>query len=129
MKYLLEDDSVAHLVSITQNRNYLPGYRELPPDGIIEIIRLAGMNIPKDSWRPAPMLFIGMTPEVATDLLRSKKLPEVLCVGLFYSIRGGTGQKGKASYLYVVWLQEEFLPHISAANQAAFARIKWPDGN
>lgn len=102
------------------------GYRQPPSDATDEILRIARGYLPKDSWRSAPLLLIGHEREALNELLRARKLPEVLCIGLFYSLRGGTGKDGKASYLYVVWLQNDFVPHMSAENQAAFAEITWP---
>jgi hypothetical protein len=127
MKFVLNDGSVAHLVSVVQNRNYQVGYREIPSDATEEILRIATSQIPKDSWRSAPFVLIGQERENLNTLLRSKKLPSVLCVGLFYSIRGGSGSQGKPSYVYVAWLQDELVPHMDASNQAALAAMKWPN--
>lgn len=127
MKHSLNDGSFAHLLAIIQNREYRMGYRQPPPDATEEILRIAKGYLPKDNWRSAPLLLIGQEREGLNDLLCTRKLPEVLCVGLFYSVRGGIGKDGKASYLYVVWLQNDFIPHMSAENQTAFAQIQWPE--
>ena len=125
MKINLRDGAAAHLVAVIQNRNYQMGYREPPSDAVGEILRIAKTNLP-EGWRRAPLVLIGYERGELNELLKSKKIPPVLCVGLFYSIRGGTGKEGRASYLYVVWLQSELAPHISGENQAAFAEINWP---
>ena len=57
MKFALNDGSVAHLVSVVQNRNYQVGYREVPSDATEEILRIARSQIPKD-WRSAPVALI-----------------------------------------------------------------------
>ena len=126
MTYSLADGSAAHLVAIVQNRNYQIGYQEVPADAEEEILRIARAHLAKEWWRPAPMMVVGQEREALNALLRGRNLPAVLCIGLFYSIRGGTGRDGHASHLYVVWLQEELLPYLSEGNQAAFARINWP---
>lgn len=127
MKYFLNDGSVAHLVAIIQNRNYQIGYRQTPSNAAEEILRIARGHVPKDYWGEAPFLLIGHEPESLNSLLRSRKLPGVLCVGLFYSIRGGVGKEGTAIYLCLVWLQEDLLPYMSPENQSAFEKIEWPE--
>jgi len=114
------------MVAIIQNRDYRSGYREVPSDATDEILRIANEHIPKSRWRPAPLVIIGVKSDELNALLRTRKLPAVLNVGLFYSIHDEHGKGNHASYLTVVWLQDDFLPYMSASNLAAFGEVEWP---
>lgn len=126
MMFALADGTKAHLWGIVQNGSYGRPYLEPPKDAVGEMLRLATLHLSPKCWAPAPMLFIGMEPERVDDLLRRRKLPLVMCIGQFDSMRRVPDERlPRRAFLTVVWLQEDFLPYFSPENEAAFARIEF----
>jgi hypothetical protein len=125
MKYLLNDGKYAHLKSIIQTSEHLRDYLDLPKDSVEEIKRIAQAHLTPNCWRKAPLVFIGYESEDLKELMRTKKLPPILCIGEFVSYRMRDEQSANASFLYVVWLQDEFEPHMSDGNQELFKRLDW----
>ena len=125
MKFPLEDGTSAFLKGIVQSSDYRRDYQKIPDDAAEEIKRIAETYLPSSCWRPAPLLLIGANNENLNKLMRSKRLPLILCVGEFVSYRKRRNGSDKAVFLRVVWLQEEFLPYMNACNGAAFRKIEW----
>lgn len=125
MKFSLADGTVAFLNGIVQTGKYHRDYKELPPDAVEEVKRLATLHLPESCWRAAPMLLIGVDPESLNDLMRRKRLPRVMCVAEFVSYRDPSGKLSKPVFLNIVWLQNDFLPYFSPENEAAFRQIEW----
>jgi hypothetical protein len=124
MKFPLNDGTVAHLHGIVQASAHLRDYLEQQSDAEDELRRIALSLIPPDAWVRAPMVLLHPDPASLADLMRRKKLPRLMCVGQFVSYRT---DRQKAMFLYVVWLQEDFMPHIHPDVQRLFADIKWPE--
>jgi hypothetical protein len=125
MKYLLSDGKYAHLKSIVQTSAHLRDYLDLPKDAVEEIKHIAHAHLPSNCWRKAPLVLLGYESNDLNELMRNKKLPPILCIGEFVSYRMHDEQSANASFLYVVWLQDEFAPHMSDGNQTLFKRLDW----
>ena len=125
MKFSLNDGTFAQLEGIVQTRAHLRDYREQPPDAEAELKRIAVCLLPRSEWREAPMILLHSKSTSLTDLMRHKKLPPTMCIGEFYSYRPRK-TKPKAVYLYIIWLQDDFAPHMHPDAQRLFAYINWP---
>lgn len=124
MKFPLNDGTTAHLHGIVQSSVHLRDYLEQPKDAEAELKRIALTLLPPVAWRRAPMVLLHGGEVSLAELIRSKNLPMLMCVGEFVSYRGN---RHKGMTLYVVWLQEDFAPHMNPSVQQIFAGIKWPE--
>lgn len=123
-RYELADGTFALLHAIVQTANYRRGYLQPPADAEEEIKRLAKLQLSTD-WRSAPLVLLSPGKATLEDLMSTKQLPTVLCVGEFVSYRGGRGTGGKPVYVYVAWVQEELEPHMDDSNRDLFSRLNW----
>jgi hypothetical protein len=74
------------------------------------------------------MVMIGVDPRALIDLKRiSMMLPAIMCIGDFVSCRPRADGTVSPVALYVVWLQDTFLPYLSEENEAAFKAVNWND--
>jgi hypothetical protein len=127
MKFSLKDGTYAHLQGIVQTRAHLIDYQKQPSDAEAELKRIAVALLPPSEWRKAPMILVHSKSSSLADLMRQKKLPLTMCVGEFTSYRPRKDRPPKAVFLYVVWLQEDFSPHMDPDVQRLFADIEWPE--
>lgn len=125
MKFTLGDGTFAILNGIVQTRDYRRDYLEIPVDAVNEVMRIAKMHLSGECWMVAPMLFIGENNENLGEMMRRKHLPPILCIGEFLSYRKQEKRLDVATFLHVVWLQDEFLPYMSASNEMLFTKIMW----
>jgi hypothetical protein len=54
-------------------------------------------------------------------------LPAIMCIGDFICYRQRADGSGGPVVLYVVWLQDTFLPYLSVENEAALKAVDWND--
>jgi hypothetical protein len=125
MKFTLNDGTHVHLWGIVQTANYRRDYIGMPADAEEEIKRIAQLHLPPNCWRSAPLILITADQKKLNELMQSKKLPTIMCVGQFLTYRKRDDAKPKPIYFYVIWLQEEFAPHMSEENEMIFRQINW----
>ena len=124
MKITLADNTYAHLWGIVQSCDYRRDYLKLPPNAGEEIKRIAQTFQPL-TWRSAPLVLLAAENNALNELMRRKKLPPVMCLGEFVSYRKHDDERTNPLFLHVIWLQEDFAPHMSPENEALFRLIKW----
>ena len=121
MIFDLADETKANLIKIIQLKEYWVGFDRRLEDPAAEMIRLAQLHKP-GIWLHFPMVAIGVEGK-PTDYIWRRQ-PGVLCFGEFMSMRQ-RGNDSKAFWLQVVWMQDNFAPHMSDENRASFARLDW----
>jgi hypothetical protein len=125
MKFTLADGTYAHLRAIVQTSDYRCDYLQQPPNAAEEIKRIAKMHTPSNCWPSAPLVLLCANLELLDGPMESRKLPSILCVGHFVSYRKREGKTPKATFLYLVWMQNEFLPYLNPENESLFRNIDW----
>lgn len=123
-RFELADGSHALMHAIVQTANYRRGYLEWPTDAEEEIERIAKLQLSPE-WRAAPIVLLSPGKAALDEMMKTKNLPTVLCVGEFVSYRGGDSGLGKPLFRYVAWLQEEIEPYMDARNRELFFHLDW----
>jgi hypothetical protein len=71
------------------------------------------------------MRLIGADLTELPERLQRGKLAPVMCIGRFVSHLPPGDARGDGHILHLVWLQEGFVPHLSALNENALLEVDW----